>query len=81
MNEFANDSKNPPGDRLLTRYALGNNSIRLTSEVEMAKLEPNSFLPLPLFPIANCDNMRIFCTLREPEIISDHGAHLSIPFY
>ena len=50
-------------------------------EVEIAKLEPDFFLPLALFPIANCDNMRLFCTLREREIISDLGAHLSIPFY
>ena len=39
------------------------------------------FLPLALFPIANCDNMRIFCTWHEPEIVYDLGAHLSIPFY
>ena len=51
------------------------------STVEIAKLKPDFFMPLALFPIANCDNMRLFCTLREAEIISDHGAHLSIPFY
>ncbi len=36
----------------------------------MAKLKPDFFLPVALSPIANCDNMRLFHTLREPEIIS-----------
>ena len=49
--------------------------------LEPAELKPDFFAPLALFPIANCDNMRLFCTLSEPEIISDLGAHLSKPFY
>ena len=53
----------------------------LTCILKLAKLEPDFFWPQALFPIANYDNMRLFHTLREPEIISDLGAHLSMPFY
>ena len=49
--------------------------------VEIAKVGFRFIRPLALFPIANYDHMRLFLTLREPQIISQLGAHLSTPFY
>ena len=49
--------------------------------IEIAKVGFKFFWPLALFPIANYDHIRLFQTLREPEITSELGAHLSIPFY
>ena len=54
---------------------------RQTYGLEIAKAGFRLFQPLALFPITNYDHLRLFETLREPEIISELWAHLSIPFY
>ena len=38
-------------------------------------------MPLPLFPIVNCDHIRLFQTLQEPEFKSNLWAHLPMPFH
>ena len=38
-------------------------------------------MPLPLFPIVNCDHIRLFQTLREPEFESNLCPHHYMPFH
>ena len=38
-------------------------------------------MPLPLFLIVNCDHIRLFQTLQEPEFKSNLWAHLPMPFH
>ena len=38
-------------------------------------------MPLPLFPIVNCDHIRLFQTLREPEFESNLCPHHVVPIF